>query len=408
MDIILPLVAGLDIGKKLILACRRRINPDRTITKEIARFGATTKELRRLRDWLTEWNITDVAMEATGVYWKPIWNVLEDQFKLMLVNPQHIKNVPGRKTDVKDCEWIAQLIQHGLLKASFVPPKQIRKLRDLTRMRYKFIRERGSAINRIHKVLEDANIKLGTVASDIMGVSGKAILKALSERVTNPSELAAFGTRLHSQVSEICEAVDGFVNDHHRFQLKILLEHIQHLEKIIEKFNLQVQAEIQPFQAEIKLLQTHPAVKERAAECIIAEMGTEMQVFPTQAHVSSWSGVSPGNKESAGKRKNAPMVKGNKWLKRVLTEVSWACARTKGNRLRSRYDRLAKRRGKKRAICALSHTNVIIFYNMLKNKTPYKDLGLNYYDRLKPGAITKYCVKRLEQLGYKVTITPTA
>lgn len=408
MDIFLRLVAGLDIGKKLILACRRRVEEDGTVSKEVERFGTTTKELRRLCGWLKEWQINHVAMEATGIYWKPIWNVLQADFQLTLANPQHMKNVPGRKTDVKDCEWIAQLAQYGLLKPSFVPSQEIRRLRDLTRMRYKFIRERGSSINRIHKVLEDANVKLGTVSSDIMGVSGRSILKALSEGVTDPNQLAECGSRLHSTAAQIIEAVDGFMSEHHRFQLQMLLEQIAHLEKMIERFDLRVLEEMKSFEAEAKLLQTHPAIKQRASECIIAEMGVQMEVFPTQAHLSSWSGVSPGNKESAGKRKNAPMVKGNKWLKRVLVEVSWGCARTKNNRLRARYDRLVKRRGKKRAICALSHTNLIILYNMLKNNTPYKDLGATFYNRLKPGAVTKYCVKRLEELGYKVTLTPAA
>jgi transposase len=405
MDIILRVVAGLDIGKKLILACRRRIEMDGRVEKEVARFGTSTKELRRLCEWLKEWEIIQVAMEATGVYWKPIWNVLEDQFQLMLVNPQRMKTVPGRKTDVKDCEWIAQLVQHGLLNPSFVPPKEIRHLRDLTRMRYKFIRERGSSVNRIHKVLEDANVKLGVVASDIMGVSGKLILKALSEGITDPNELAIMGSRLHANSSEIGEAVDGFVNEHHRFQLKMLLSHIAHLDHLIQRFDCHIFEKIRPYERQVQILQTHPAVKQRSAECIIAEMGVKMNVFPSESHLSSWAGVSPGNKESAGKKKNAPMVKGNKWLKRILTEISWACARTKGNRLRSRYDRLVKRRGKKRAICALSHTNAVIFYRMIKDNTEYRDLGPNFYDRLKPGAIKKYCVKRLEQLGYKVVLT---
>ncbi len=408
MDVILEVVAGLDIGKKLILACRRRIELNGRAIKEVERFGTTTKELRRLDEWLKEWKISHVAMEATGVYWKPIWNMLEEHFQLMLVNPQHMKNVPGRKTDVKDCEWIAQLVQHGLLRPSFVPPKQIRQLRDLTRMRYKFIREKGSSINRIHKVLEDANIKLGTVASDIMGLSGRSILKALSEGITDPAELATLGSRLRASVEEITEATDGHVTEHHRFQLQILLRHIKELDDIIEEFDLHIAQKIAPYQRQVSSLQTHPAIKQRAAECIIAELGTQMSVFPTESHLSSWAGVSPGNNESAGKRKNAPTVKGNKWLKRVLTEVSWACARTKGNRLRARYDRLVKRRGKKKAICALSHTNAVIVYRMLKDNSDYKDLGPDYYERLRPETIKKYYVKRLQQLGYSVALQPVA
>lgn len=408
MDVILQVVAGLDIGKKLILACRRRIDSSRRVSKEIERFGTTTKELRRLCTWLKEWEISHVAMEATGVYWKPIWNVLDGQFELMLVNPQHLKKVPGRKTDVKDCDWIAQLVQHGLLRPSFVPPKEIRQLRDLTRMRYKFIREKGSSINRIHKVLEDANVKLGAVASDIMGLSGKSILKALSEGTTNPAELAALGTRLHATATEISEAVDGHVTEHHRFQLEMLLRHIKELDQIIEKFDEHIVQKISPYEREVGILQTHPAIKQRAAECIIAELGVQMDVFPTEAHLSSWAGVSPGNNESAGKRKNAPTLKGNKWLKRVLTEVSWACARTKGNRLRARYDRLVKRRGKKKAICALSRTNAVIVYRMLKGHSEYQDLGPDFYYRLRPQAIKNYYVKRLQQLGYSVLLEPVA
>jgi transposase len=408
MDIFLRIVAGLDIGKKLILACRRRIEEDGRIRKEVQKFGTTTSELRRLCEWLKEWEITQVAMEATGVYWKPIWNVLEDHFELMLVNPQQLKKVPGRKTDVKDCEWIAQLVQHGLLRPSFVPPKEIRELRDLTRLRYKFIREKGSSINRIHKVLEDCNVKLGTVASDIMGVSGKCILKALTEGITDPGELAALAHRLHASAREIGEAVDGHVTEHHRFQLQILLRHINDLDQIIEQFDCYIAQKMRPYEKELQILQTHPAIKQRAAECIIAEMGTNMNVFPTESQLSSWAGVSPGINESAGKRKNAPTVKGNKWLKRILTEVSWACARTKNNRLRARYDRLAKRRGKKKAICALSHTNAVIVYMMLKNRCDYRELGAHFYDRLRPESIKRYYVKRLQQLGYTVLLQPVA
>lgn len=347
-------------------------------------------------------------MEATGVYWKPIWNVLEEKFELMLVNPQHLKKVPGRKTDVKDCEWIAQLVQHGLLQPSFVPPVEIRQLRDLTRMRYKFIREKGSSINRIHKVLEDCNIKLGIVASDIMGVSGKNILKALSEGITDPVELAALAHRLHATTAEISEAVDGHVTEHHRFQLRMLLSHIKHLDETIENFDNHIADKIRAYEKEVQILQTHPAIKQRSAECIIAEMGTEMAVFPTESQLSSWAGVSPGMNESAGRRKNAATIKGNRWLKRILTEISWACARTKNNRLRARYDRLVKRRGKKKAICALSHTNAVIVYMMLKKHCEYKDLGVNYYDRLRPEAIKRYYIKRLQNLGFNVILETVA
>lgn len=405
MDIILRVIAGLDIGKKLILACRRSIDLDGRVKKETERFGTTTRELRRLAEWLKEWNVSDVAMEATGVYWKPVWNVLEKEFRLMLVNPQHLKKVPGRKTDVKDCEWIAQLIQHGLLNPSFVPPQEIRQLRDLTRMRWKFIRERGSAINRIHKVLEDANVKLGTVASDIMGMSGMQILQALTEGVTDPRELAQMGSRLHRSESEIAEAVDGNFTEHHRFQVDVLLKHILHLDTLIKNFDLHIAEKIKPYQVEIDRLQSHPAIKQRSSECIVAEMGVQMDVFPTDAKFTCWAGLSPGNNESAGKRKNVKIVKGNKWLKAILTEVSWACTRTKDTYLRPKFYRLARRRGKKRAICALNRTNGVIIYHMLKEKSKYADLGIDYYKRLNPERSKKYYIKKLEQLGYSVALT---
>jgi transposase len=408
-EILHRVVAGLDIGKKLILACRRRVLESGKIEKEIEKFGTNKEEIERLQRWLLEWEVEVVAMESTGVYWKPIWNVLEGNFPLMLVNAQYIKKMPGRKTDVKDCEWIAQLVQVGMLKASFVPPKAIRQLRNLTRLRFQMIRHKASDINRIHKVLEDASIKLGSVISDVMGVSGRLILHSIAAGEDRPEILVqhAMGRIREKKLPEVCKSLHGFVDEHHRFQLKLLLEQIEYLEKQIQELDWRIKEMIKPYQVEVETLKSHPAIAQRAAENIVAEIGVDMNQFPDDKQISSWAGACPGNDESAGKHKNAKTTKGNRWLKAVLTEVSWTSTRVKDSSLPARYRRIARRRGKKRAIVALNHANLRIIYHMLKDHKTYQELGPNYFHHYSAQRAKRYFVRRLKELGFEVELKPT-
>jgi transposase len=405
-EILHRVVGGLDVHKKIILACRRRILESGEIEKEVGRFGTYKVEIERMRSWLLEWRIEVVAMESTGVYWKPIWNGLEKDFKLILVNAQYIKKMPGRKTDVKDCEWIAQLLQVGMLKASFVPPKRIRQLRNLTRLRFQMIRHKASDINRIHKVLEDGSIKLGSAISDVMGVSGRKILKAIADGEDRPEILMTHAvSRIRKEkFSELCQALDGYVDDHHRFQLKILFEQIEFLEKQIAELDGCIAEMVKPYEAEIEILKSHPAIAQRSSENVIAEVGVDMNQFPDDSHLASWGGVCPGNNESAGKHKTGKTTKGDRWLKAVLTEVSWASTRTKDSSLSSRYRRIARRRGKKRAIVALNHANLRIIYHMLKNHKNYQELGSNYFAHYNAQRSKRYFVHRLKELGFEVEL----
>lgn len=405
MDVIYRIVAGLDIGKKLILACVRRIEEDGKVSKEIRRFGTTTAELRILRDWLLEKGVTHVAMESTGVYWKPIWNVLEGNFELLLVNAQHIKNVPGHKTDVKDCEWIAQCLQYGLVRGSFVAPRVQRDLRDLTRQRQQLIRERASAINRVHKILEDANIKLSSVATDIMGASGIAMLNAMVDGETNPEVLASFAKgKLQKKLDALLKALDGFLTEHHRFMIKLHLKHINAVSILIDEMDNRIKDCIEPFQSTVELLTTHVAIGDRSAQNVISEIGVDMNQFPNDRKISAWAGVSPGVNESAGKHKSAKTLKGNKWLQATLTEISWVCTFKKDSHLQAKYRRIAKRRGKKRAIVALNHANLRIIYHMIKHQVPFSELGADYYIKTRPQRAKQYFIKRLNELGYEVEL----
>jgi transposase len=375
--------------------------------EEIRTFSTMTSDLLALADWLTGHGITHVAMESTGVYWKPVFNILEGGVHVILVNAEHIKKVPGRKTDVKDCQWIAQLLQHGLLKASFVPPQPIRELRDLTRQRTQLIQESSAAANRIQKVLEDANIKLASVATDVLGVSGRDMLEALIAGETDPAKLADLARkRLREKIPALRQALQGRVTDHHRFLLRMHLDHVQHLEGLIGRLGVRIEEALAPFAEAQQRLQTIPGVSQRAAETLIAEIGTNMDQFPSADHLASWAGMCSGNNESAGKRRSGRITKGNRWLKRILVQAAWACSHTKGTYLAAHYRRLAKRRGCKRALVAVGHTLLVIIYHVLKRGTTYAELGPDFYDRLQPDRLTRQLVKRLEALGHKVTLEP--
>jgi transposase len=390
-------------------------------------FKTMTRNLLELSDWIAELGVTDVAMESTGVLWKPVYNILEDRFRVLLCNARHIKNVPGRKTDIKDCEWIAQLLQHGLLTASFVAHRPIRDLRDLTRQRAQIISERTREINRVHKILEDANIKLGAVASDIMGKSGRDMLRALIAGRQKPAEMAELARRsLRGKTPEVREALRGHVTDHHRYMLKVHMEHIEYLERLMDELTARIDellisrlsspsetseekiAEDKgepsplPFNRAVELASELPGIDVKSAQDVLAEIGTNMSQFPTAEKLAAWARICPGNNESAGKRKNGHTGQGNRWLRRALTQVAWAASRTKGTYLAAHYRRIAGRRGKKRAVIALSHTILVILYHMLKHHRHFNELGEDFFDRLNPERIKRYHVKRLESLGFKV------
>jgi transposase len=400
MQVMYERCAGLDVHKKTVVGCV--VTPD---GQETRTFSTMTVDLLGLSDWLLACGCTHVAMESTGDYWKPVFNMLEGTFEVLLVNAQHVKAVPGRKTDVKDAAWLAELLQHGLLRASFIPPVAQRELRDLTRYRSTFIRERSTLVNRVQKLLEDANIKLAAVASDIMGVSARAMLAALLAGHADPHALADLAKgRLRSKRDQLAQALDGRVKPHHRFVLTELLCQIDSLDETIARFDTQIQEISTPFEAAIGLLDTIPGVARPTAEMIVAEIGTDMSRFPSADHLASWAGVSPGNHESAGKRTSGKTHKGNRFLRTVLVQAAHAAARTRSTYLSAQYRRLATRRGKKRAIMAVAHSMLIMAYYMIQRQEPYREAGGDFFDRLQPEDTARRLVKRLEHLGYQVTL----
>jgi transposase len=401
----------LDVHKKSVVVCR--IVPDETggWHKEMRTFGTLTDELLNLFDWLRNAGITHVAMESTGVYWKPIFNILESEFEVLLVNAQHIKFVPGRKTDVKDAQWIAELLQHGLLKASFIPDVDQRDLRELTRYRTKLIQARSSEINRIQKVLEDANIKLGSVASNVLGVSGREMLEHLVAGQEDPTLLAQLARgRLRAKIEELERALTGHIRETHRLLLKLHLEHIDDLNAKIAMLDEQIEQLMIPFDSgnALERLDAIPGVNRQVAEVILAELGTDMTRFPSAAHAASWAGVAPGQNESAGRNLSSKTRKGNKALKAMLVQAAHTAGRSRDTYLGAQYRRIAARRGKKRAAVAVAHSILVIAYHMLKRGTIYTDLGSDYFERRNEQQIKRQLVKRLENLGYKVALETAA
>lgn len=410
MEVLYRICVGLDVHKDSVKACLRKPGPKGGRQSEIRTFGTTTREILHMADWLSAAQCTHVAMESTGVYWKPIYNVLEGSFEVLLVNAAHIKQVPGRKTDVKDCQWIAELLECGLLRASFIPPKPIRELRDLTRHRKTLIQERSRLANRIQKLLEAANIKLGSVASDILGVSGRAILQALVQGEKDPKKLAALTAgRLRAQPDKIEEALFGNFSEHHGFLLKQLLMQVEFVNARISECDKRVEEVCRPFDATIKRLERLPGVARRAAEQTLAELGTDMSRFPTHQHASSWVGICPGNNESAGKHKSGKTRKGNRWLRSLLVECAWAAARTKDCYFNTQFRQIARRRGAKKAAVAVGHSLLVAAYHIIRDGVEYRELGADHFDRLNSHQLTVYHVRRLEQLGYQVNLeTKTA
>ncbi len=409
MEVLYTRCCGLDVHKSSVSACVLVREGSRT-HKKYCRFSAMTHDLEELARWLHELEVTHVAMESTGVYWKPVWNVLEGQFNLLLVNAQHVKNVPGRKTDVKDSEWIAELLQHGLLRPSFVPETRIRDLRDLTRARTSLSQEASRLVSRIQKVLEDANVKLASVASNSVGKSGQAMLDALVLGEDNAEKLAALALgHLRAKIPQLHLALEGKVRDHHRFLLQRLLIQWRFLIAEIAVIDQRLEhiGDQEPeLAAAIARWVTVPGIDRVAAWSLVAEIGVNMSQFPTASHLASWAGVCPGNHESAGKRLGGTMRKGSPWLRRMACQSAWAAARTKNTYLSSQFRRLASKRGKQRAIMAVAHTIVVIGYHLQKNRCDYQDLGADYFDRLHADGLQRYLVKRLEGLGHKVVLLP--
>ena len=345
-----------------------------------------------------------MAMESTGEYWKPIYNILEENFEVLLVNARHIKQVPGRKTDVMDAEWIADLLRHGLLRSSFIPPVGQRELRELTRHRTNFVRERASVVNRIQKTLESANIKLASVASNVMGVSGRAMLEAIVAGTTNATEMAGLAKgRLREKREQLDKALEGRVKPHHRFVLAELLCQVDSLDESIARFDAEIEKYCHPFEEEVELLDTIPGVAQRIAEVIVSEIGSDMSRFPTADHLAAWAGVAPGNNESAGKRYSGTTRHGDRALTVALVQAAHAAARTRNTYLSAQYHRLAGRIGKKRAIVAVAHSILVISYHIIQRKEPYRDLGGDYFDQRRPEATAKRLLIRLQHLGYDIS-----
>ena len=398
---------GLDVHQQTVVACLITPGPDGQPTKEVRTFGTMTADLLELADWLRAAACSQVAMESTGVYWKPIWNLLEDEFSLLLVNARHIKAVPGRKTDVKDCEWLADLLRHGLLRASFVPDRAQRELRELTRYRTALVRERTAESNRLHKTLEGANLKLSSVASKLLGLSGRQMLDALLAGTTDPAVLADLAKgRLRAKLPQLERALAGSPGLHQYFLLARQLAHIDFLDETLEQVNAEIAERLRPLEPTLERLDAIPGVGRVTAEVLLAEIGPDMSRFPSAEHLASWAGMCPGNYESAGKRQKGKTRKGSKWLRTALVEAGQAAARKKDSYLAAQYHRLVPRLGKKKAAVAVGHSILRSVYYLLLRETTYQELGGNYFDERYRHRVEQRLVRRLEQLGFAVQLTP--
>src|SRR5919197_5376987 len=408
MEQIYERCCALDVHKASVSACVRV--PDREGKRSELRgcFSTGTGELLALRDWLQGLGVTHVAMEATGVYWKPVWYVLEDEFELILCHAAHVKNVPGRKTDASDAQWLCQLLEHGLLRGSFVPPKPIRELRDLTRYRKTLIKERQREANRLHKVLEDAGIKLSSVASDILGVSGRAMIEALIAGQGDPDALAELARgRLRAKLPALREALNGHFSRHRARLAAHILDHLSYLEQTIETLSEEIGGLISPFERQVERLETITGVGRRAAECMLAELGPDMSRFPSHRHAARWSRICPGNNESGGKRRASSTGGGNPWLREILIECARAASRSRDTYLKAQYLRLRRSRGDNKAIVAVAHSILVSAYHILKNGEPYRDLGFDHFQRReRQDHIVRRLTGQLEQLGHRVTLEP--
>ncbi len=409
MDAIYRHCCGLDVHKRTVVACLITPGPDGQPTKAIRTFGTMTADLLALSDWLLGAGCTHVAMESTGVYWKPVWNLLEDSLTLLLANARHLKAVPGRKTDVRDCEWIADLLQHGLLQGSFVPDRGQREVRELTRYRISLVRERTAEANRLQKTLEGANIKLASVATDILGKSGRAMLAALVAGTTDPAAMAQLARgRLREKLPALEQALVGRFSAHQQVLVAQQLTHIDFLDDAIERVSAEIADRLAPVADALTRLDTIPGIGQHVAEALIAEIGTDMSRFPTAHHLASWAGMCPGNHESAGKRYSGKTRKGSPWLRALLVQAAHAAGRTKNTYLSAQYRRLTARRGTKKAAVAVGHTILVIAYHLLQRGTVYADLGAHYFDERHSDVVERGLIGRLQRLGYTVSRDPVA
>jgi len=407
MEVLHPHCAGLDVHKDSVVACVHHM-VDGDVKREVRSFKTTTKELMALSEWLSVEGCTHIVMEATGVFWKPVWHILADgEFELVLANAAHVKNVPGRKTDVNDATWLAELLAHGLVRGSFVPDQQTQEMRNLLRSRKQFVRERTSHVQRLEKTLEDANIKLDSVISDILGLSARRMIEALIAGETGPDALATLAhRRIKASPAELEAALRGRVSDHHRFMLRLLLQHIDAIDAAITQIDQEVDAQVEPFRTAVQLLTTIPGISELSACVILAEIGRDMSRFPTAGHLISWAGLCPKNDESAGKRRSTRMRKGAPWLKTTLVQCAWAAARKKASYLQAQFHRLRARRGAKKAIGAVAASILTAAYHMLKNGTLYQDLGPDHFDKRAQAKQVHRLINRLRNLGFAVQIIP--
>jgi transposase len=407
MEVLHPHCAGIDVHKRTAVVTAAWPDEQGRRHKETRTFSTMTADLERLRDWLVGRGVTHAAIESTGVYWKPLFNLLEGHLTVVLANAAHVKAVPGRKTDVRDSEWLLDLLQHGLIRASFIPAAPIRALRDLTRHRTALIEERTRALNRIQKVLEDANVKLASVASEVLGASGRAMLEAIIAGETDPEALAelARGTLRHKRAA-LVEALRGGVRDHHRLLLRTLLGQVDHLNGAIAELSAEIARRFEPYEAAITLLCSIAGVQRRVAEVVLAEIGTDMTRFADARHLCSWAAICPGNYESAGKRLGGRLRHGNRWLRAALLQAAWAAIKVRDGYFGAQFRRIARRRGPKRAAVAVAHSILTVIYHLLTRGAFYEDLGADFFDRRRPEQHARYHVRRLAELGYTVTLEP--
>lgn len=409
MEQLVERVCGLDVHRDTVAACVRVPGSGATRTQHVRIFGTTVAELLALRDWLESHGVTHVALESTGVFWKPVFFVLEESCSCLLVNAAHVKQVPGRKTDVQDCVWIAQLLEHGLLRASFVPPAPIRDLRDLTRYRKSLLQERAREANRLHKLLQDAGIKLSSVATDILGASGRAMLDALIQGTTDPEVLAELARgRLRQKLPALRQALAGRFRGHHAFLGSQILAHLDYVDEAVSTVSDRIEELIAPFAEARALLDSIPGIGPRAADVLIAEIGVDMRQFPSDRHLAAWAGLCPGNNESAGKHKPARARKGDPWLRATLVESALAAIRTRDSALGARYRRVMRHRGHHKAVIAVAHAILRAAYQVLVLRRPYEDPGADYLDRHHAARVTRRAVQLLERQGYRVTLHPAA